>query len=67
MCVCSSSRSIQCCFLPDGGGPDMDYIGSLTCIRDHSYACVYTLGLGTPTAHEEMTCTKNLHAHIPER
>ena len=23
--------------------------GSLTCIRDHPYACVYTRGLGTPT------------------
>ena len=26
--------------------------GSLTCIRDHSYACVYTLGLGTPTMNQ---------------
>ena len=23
--------------------------GSLTCVHDHSYACVYTQGLGTPT------------------
>ena len=26
--------------------------GSLTCVRDHSYACVYTRGLGTPTASQ---------------
>ena len=25
---------------------------SLTCVRDHSYACVYTRGLGTPTASQ---------------
>ena len=32
---------------------DMDYI-SLTCVRDHSYeyVCVYTRGLGTPTASQ---------------
>ena len=24
--------------------------GSLTCVRDHSYACAYTRGLGTQTA-----------------
>ena len=27
-------------------------VGSLTCIRDHSCACVYTQGLGTPTASQ---------------
>ena len=27
-------------------------IGSLTCVRYHSYACVYTRGLGTPTASQ---------------
>ena len=26
--------------------------GSLTCVRDHSYACVYTRGLGIPTASQ---------------
>ena len=25
---------------------------SLTCVRDHSYACVYTRGLGTPIANQ---------------
>ena len=32
----------------------MDYTGSLTCVglRDHSYVCVYTRGLGTPTASQ---------------
>ena len=29
--------------------------GSLTCVRDHSYTCVYTRGLGTPT-----TCQHNV-------
>ena len=28
----------------------MDYTGSLTCVLNHSCACVYTRGLGTPTA-----------------
>ena len=27
-------------------------IGSLTCVRDHSYACIYTWGLGTQTASQ---------------
>ena len=27
--------------------------GSLTCVRDHYYACVYTRGLGTPTASQQ--------------
>ena len=26
--------------------------GSLKCVRDHSHACVYTFGLGTPTASQ---------------
>ena len=26
--------------------------GSLMCVRDHSHACVYTRGLGTPTASQ---------------
>ena len=26
--------------------------GSLTCVRDHSYACVFTQGLGTPTTSQ---------------
>ena len=26
--------------------------GSLTCVRDHSYASVYTRGFGTPTASQ---------------
>ena len=31
---------------------DMDYYtGSLTCVRDHSYACVYTLGLTLGPMH----------------
>ena len=31
--------------------------GSLTrCIRDHSYACVYTQGLGKPTASQHNKC-----------
>ena len=28
--------------------------GSLTCLRDHSCACVYTWGLGTPTASQHI-------------
>ena len=28
---------------------DMDYRIFLTCVRDHSYECIYTQGLGTPT------------------
>ena len=32
--------------------------GSLTCVRDHSYACVYTPGgwLGTPTVSQHNIC-----------
>ena len=26
--------------------------GSLTCVRDHSYACIFTQVLGTPTASQ---------------
>ena len=26
--------------------------GYVTCVRDHSYACVYTRGLGTPTTRQ---------------
>ena len=26
--------------------------GSLTCVRDHPFACVYTWGLSTPTASQ---------------
>ena len=29
---------------------------ALTCVRDHSYACVYTRGLGTPTASQHNIC-----------
>ena len=29
--------------------------GSLTCIRNNSYACVYTQGLGTPTVSQHNT------------
>ena len=28
--------------------------GSLTCVREHVYACVYTWGLGTPTASQHI-------------
>ena len=44
--------------------------GSLTCICDHSYACVYTRGLGTPTmSHNNIFDSEKLsqifeHAHI---
>ena len=36
--------------------------GSLSCIRDRFYVCVYTLGLGTPTAsqHENLRLGKTL-------
>ena len=31
---------------------DMDYMIFQTCVHDHSYACVYTRGLGTPTVSQ---------------
>ena len=35
----------------------MDYMSrSLTCVRDHSYACMYTQGLGTP----RLRCQHNI-------
>ena len=39
--------------------------GSLACVHDHSYECIYTQGLGTPTASQdtfdsEKLCTNNL-------
>ena len=36
---------------------DMEWwtAGSLTCVHDHSYACVYTRGLGTLTVTEWVT------------
>ena len=30
--------------------------GSLSCVRDHSCACAYTQGLGTPTASQHNIC-----------
>ena len=30
--------------------------GSLRCVRENSYACVYTHGLGTPTASQYNIC-----------
>ena len=35
-------------------------IGSLTCVRDYSYACVYTQGLGTPTASQHIFDSEKL-------
>ena len=32
--------------------------GYLTCVRDHSCACVYTCGLGTPTANQHNILTR---------
>ena len=37
--------------------------GSLMCIRDHSFACVYTRGLGTPTVSQHMFVSEKL-AHF---
>ena len=34
------------------------YTGSLTCVRGHSYACVYTRGLGTPTTSQHNILTR---------
>ena len=34
--------------------------GSLTCIRDHYYACVCTRGLGTPTASQHISDSEKL-------
>ena len=39
--------------------------GSLTCVRDHSYACVYTQGLGTLTTSQHNILTKkNSHKFV---
>ena len=36
--------------------------GSLTCVHDHSYACAYTQGLGTPiTSQHNILTQKNCH------
>ena len=51
---------IFCHFLVDAGSFRVSVIhwtltwstGSLTCVRDHAYACVYTRGLGTLTASQ---------------
>ena len=33
--------------------------GSWTCVRDHSYACIYTRGLDTPTSQHNILTRKN--------
>ena len=35
--------------------------GSLTCVRDHSCACVYTRGLSTPTTSQHIWTRENSH------
>ena len=56
----SACRVFSCFHNPPNS--DMDYTGSLTCVRDHSCACVYTRGLGT---HQQRVSTfltrKNSH------
>ena len=37
--------------------------GSLTCEHDHSYACVYTRGLGTPTTSQHNILTRKKPSH----